>query len=433
MDKKNNKGKVIMITVIPGAVAFVVLAILISMVALGVLSAVAAIVILLILSAAVVGLLMKILTGMVGCFSDVSSNIEKFAEGSAEMDLKSHVKNEATREMIEKVEKLLKDFAKVTTGVKDATEHLGEVVTDFQESFEEMSAMSENIHSETGKIYDNAQNQAGMTEDVIQKIGYLGTSIDTIAGQIGDLTVSADNMKDCNQTADSIMQDLVEISRENGEAVENINRQTEITNQSVQEIMEAVDIIASIAGQTNLLALNASIEAARAGEQGRGFAVVAEEIGQLAEQSKSSSARIGDVVNSLIQNSNESVNITKQLADAFEAQKVKIHETEEIFGKLNTEVETVSNAIVEIDKEAGSAKEYGDSMHGQIVALKETVDSNTASVENTVSELDGFEKVVDKCMKATASIGDVSEELVGYVSVISEKKEEFNGRAASVK
>ena len=197
--------------------------------------------------------------------------------------------------------------------------------------------------------------------------------------------------------------------------------------------MEAVDIIASIAGQTNLLALNASIEAARAGEQGRGFAVVAEEIGQLAEQSKSSSARIGDVVNSLIQNSNESVNITKQLADAFEAQKVKIHETEEIFGKLNTEVETVSNAIVEIDKEAGSAKEYGDSMHGQIVALKETVDSNTASVENTVSELDGFEKVVDKCMKATASIGDVSEELVGYVSVISEKKEEFNGRAASVK
>lgn len=139
MDKKNNKGKVIMITVIPGAVAFVVLAILISMVALGVLSAVAAIVILLILSAAVVGLLMKILTGMVGCFSDVSSNIEKFAEGSAEMDLKSHVKNEATREMIEKVEKLLKDFAKVTTGVKGATEHLGEVVTDFQESFEEMS------------------------------------------------------------------------------------------------------------------------------------------------------------------------------------------------------------------------------------------------------------------------------------------------------
>lgn len=425
MDKNNKIGRVVMFTSLPGLVVFAVVSVLIFLVSSGTLSAVAAILILLILSGVTVALIIKAVSGLVGGFATVSNNIEKFSEGSMEMDMKNKIKNEATREMVDKVEKVLVDFARVTTGVKDATENLGVVVTDFQESFEEMSAMSENIHGETGKIYDNAQNQARMTEDVIDKIGHLGESIETIAGQIGDLTVSAGNMKDCNHTADSIMQDLVEISRENGEAVENINRQTEVTNQSVHEIMEAVDIIASIAGQTNLLALNASIEAARAGEQGRGFAVVAEEIGQLAEQSKSSSARIGDVVNALIQNSNESVNITKQLADAFEAQKTKIHETEEIFGKLNTEVETVSNAIAEIDKEAGSAKQYGDAMHGQVMSLKETVDSNTASVENTVSELDGFEQVVDKCMKATTTIGEVSSELVGYISAVSDKKDEI--------
>ena len=198
------------------------------------------------------------------------------------------------------------------------------------------------------------------------------------------------------------MQDLVEISNQNGEAVENINRQTMATNQSVQEIMEAVDIITSIAGQTNLLALNASIEAARVGEQGKGFAVVAEQIGELAIQSKNSSARIAEVVDSLIHNSNESVEVTKTLEEAFNRQNEKIQETEEIFGRLNKEIENVGNAIVEIDREAESAKNHGDSMKGQMEALRETVDTNTSSIENTVSELQKFEEVVEKCMVSTA-------------------------------
>ncbi len=89
-----------------------------------------------------------------------------------------------------------------------------------------------------------------------------------------------------NATVDSTLKELLEISSHTQQSVDQVQEQTNITNESAQAIQAATDIIAGIANQTNLLSLNASIEAARAGEMGRGFAVVAEEIRGLADQSR---------------------------------------------------------------------------------------------------------------------------------------------------
>lgn len=59
-----------------------------------------------------------------------------------------------------------------------------------------------------------------------------------------------------------------------------------------REIGKVVEFIDTVAEQTNLLALNATIEAARAGEVGRGFAVVAGEVKELARETGRATAAI---------------------------------------------------------------------------------------------------------------------------------------------
>ena len=422
MDKNKRIRQAMLVAGIPGIAVFLMTAILFKLIETGVLSSMVAMILVLLFCGILVGVVAKFISGVMKSFSDVSGSIEKIASGENIVELNHEVKNEATRELLDHVKGLIVDFAKVIKGINDATNHLGEWVTDFKDSFDEMSGMSGNIKNEAEKIAENATEQAEMTNVFIENIESLGKAMDIIAEQIGDLSKSAENMKLCNDEADELMKDLVSISNQNGEAVESINKQTMATNHSVQEIMEAVDIITNIAGQTNLLALNASIEAARAGEQGRGFAVVAEEIGELAVQSRASSARIADIVNSLIQNSNESVAVTKQLEEAFGKQNEKIRETESIFRRLNCEIENVGSAITEIDANADDAKAHGDSMNGNVASLKNTVEKNTESIENTVLELKGFESLVDSCMEATESIAEVSDELVGYIRDINSKK-----------
>lgn len=78
--------------------------------------------------------------------------------------------------------------------------------------------------------------------------------------------------------------------------IQNYQKKLNEVESLIIQIAQSTKLINDIVFQTKLLSFNASVEAARAGENGKGFAVVAQEVGLLAETSKSASAEIDKII-----------------------------------------------------------------------------------------------------------------------------------------
>ena len=348
-----------------------------------------------------------------GKLKAVIGSMDKIADGSLQLEEPKHnEKNDEISKLLGSANDLVRSFAQIVTGIRRASRELSELSTTFSQSFDTMNEALDQVSGEVASITDNTVSQAEKTQHVQQKVAEIGNAIEVIASNITLLSDSALKMKDCNESAEVIMQQqLVEISRQNRQSIDEVQSQTDRTNQSALQIRTATEIIAGIASQTNLLALNASIEAARAGEQGKGFAVVAEEIRTLADQSRESSEQINKIVNELIDNSNVSVDITGKVSEAFEQQNAKIRETETIFTALNHEIESVSTSIQGINSEVGGLNEHKSAIEEKMDSLAAAAEINTTSARDTSEAMNEFEALVEECKNATARITSVVAEL----------------------
>jgi len=111
------------------------------------------------------------------------------------------------------------------------------------------------------------------------------SSIEEISATIEEVSSSIQNNSEQSKKVDSI-------SVETSSGLEKFASFSKNSLDSINNIVNKIEIINDIAFQTNLLALNAAVEAARAGYAGKGFAVVANEVKKLAEKSKISADEI---------------------------------------------------------------------------------------------------------------------------------------------
>lgn len=324
--------------------------------------------------------------------------------------------------MMRSVHDSISSFATVISGIKTATEELKSVSDDFNNIFHDMEDSLKITQDSTHTIADNTVTQAAQTADMKEKIDAIGDLIAMISENVDALNASADKMQECNESAENIMAELIDISKKNGEAIENVRGQSKLTNDSAQQIQTVTDIIADISNQTNLLALNASIEAARAGEHGRGFAVVAEQIRTLADQSRESTERINQLVADLMDKANVSVEITEKVSEAVSLQNEKIDQTKEIFTILNGEIGQVGSAIEGIISEVEELKNHSDNIETETVSLKEFADQNAESAQITIEHMNELDSTVSKCNAATERVVRVSDKLIGYVHETEDRK-----------
>ena len=341
------------------------------------------------------------------------SRLDDVATGRLDFDMHSKMLQRADEigDMSQSIQGLIDKFKGIIFDLKSSSTNLEEFSNGFESSFEQITGNISSINQAMDELANGASSQANETTEANEEISRMGSSIEITADDVEVLNQNSIKMRDYSKSAENTLQELVEISEQTSRAIDAVKEQTNMTNHSAQTIQDATDMITEIASQTSMLSLNASIEAARAGENGKGFAVVADEIRHLSEQSRSSADQITAIVSELIHNSNTSVETMNQVSERVQQQNVKLSDTRDMFGSLNSEIASVSNGVERIRRSIEEIERMKDTVMASVEQLASIAEENAASTEETSASMTELRNIVKRCHDDTQKLVEISADL----------------------
>lgn len=278
--------------------------------------------------------------------------------------------------------------------------------------------------TEVTQLVGKLQNSTNVVYNSLQEIA---TGTQVTAENIQQQTVMTQQIQDAIGATQSLSKDMVELAENSGKTVdesmdvmkqvreqaEQINiRNVSVSNsmgqlqKKMKEVQNIADIIFNISSQTNLLALNASIESARAGDAGRGFAVVAEQIRQLSEQTRKSTADIAKIIGELAENASAATEAVVESVKATEEQNERIDMASASFTKINHNITSLAKNVEAVDDKIAGLARANDTIVENISHLSATSEQITASSQAAADISEQNNREADS---ATRLLGEVME------------------------
>lgn len=299
---------------------------------------------------------------------------------------------------------VLDEFAELGTCFNAFMRNVRGMVTDLQNSVQEVAASSGELSTLARGMEEGARTSADRTNSVAAAAEEMSANMNSVAA------ASEQAATNVNMVATATEEMSTTISRiaENTEKASSITRvavkqahgaseKVDVLGRAASEISKVTEVISEISEQTNLLALNATIDAARAGEAGKGFAVVANEIKVLAKQTSDATQQIKQQIEGIQSSTGETVEEIRQISA--------------VIDQVNEIVLTIATAI---EEQAATTGEIGG---------------------NVVQAAQGISEVNENVAQTSAVSADIASDISGVSGVIQEISRsagEVNGRAGEL-
>lgn len=301
--------------------------------------------------------------------------------------------------------------------LRNQSDELFRVSDILSQSAKETEETVGHIESAIGEISEGATSQADETQLATESVIAMGNMVVSANGNVNTLKGNADKMETLGYTASDTLNQLKQVNEKVEVCIKDIREQTNITNESVIQISNAVQVITSIADETSLLSLNANIEAARAGEMGKGFAVVASQIQKLAEQSNTSAMEIEEVIANVMENSNRVVETMNQVSEIVTTQSAQMEQTYVIFKDVLEGIVQSKDGIDSIAMNTQEMDKSREKVVDVVQSLSAIAEQNAASAEETSASIMEVATVIDEVASDAEKMRGVAQKLKDSVDL----------------
>ncbi len=298
-------------------------------------------------------------------------------------------------------------FDSVSEGLKTllqnmilTSDSLGTEANIITQDMHHLGERTDSTLSSTSDISAIIEETSATTQVVTESINEIRDAVTVVATKA---TEGAEKAGDVSHRAISLKADATKSSNDAHQIYTNVKTRLEsaiVNAQEVHKINSLLDGIKNITSQTNLLALNASIEAARAGDSGRGFAVVATEVGKLADQSSILVDDIQKTITFIQESVNQLINDSNEILKFIEANVLKDYQKLISIGDQYNEDAEVFNSIM-MDLSAVS-EEITSSMVSIAESMTEVSKATAQEAESVENILFMTHDVTEKTLKVSA-------------------------------